>query len=949
MINQTNPKDMLHTLGVCMSHFSYDQNQLHEKNSKQLQSVNESYICRRRCLFCHKDKYFFSRRMNCVEHSISINNRNIQIPCIGFQVYPALNDKDEKIVKKSSITNQTARYICSECFQIQGGHFFERKGSGAKVFSCHEKHNHDTVDALKLLGRWILDVADLDVTDSNNKMKNILLTEISTVIGTVFNKIKQNDISTDKVPPSLFSIKTALRLEKVNLKKLKDEYSFINLLNEQPKKIGEAIGICTWKSRHEVREKKNKLETPQSLEEYRSGFPVVLSNFFNGFITTIQKKKHEIVAKKRRQRGLLIKDFDETHSIKISVFIISMILSITFPGIDIWLTHIMSSICRKPKLLSSLYTILCTAGVVSHTQRHERRLKKVRMDKINPKERLQQGPNIWNVYVIDNIDFKEQSFAYGNIYDVTQATTHATLRMVFQFNLPISINSIIAEANSNNKQTFKIGLSQFTDNELQSFENKIYFLLQTYGTDFDVNTVHQELVKEVELGCKILPPNVVILESGENPCNNEAVHNACSMYFNDVGPKNGDNRNIDVACDEAIFRRLISYHEQKPEIRLLLGAWHTSKEMCNTLITIFSGYGIFNLAACIGVKYLDKLEKVTDYQATCRVLELIWVADGISLNQIMKCKNKTFKDIQNENNYMLKVWYLYFCWCGFWIGHKIGIRYGNYNMQFDNLLAFAPLFPISGKNNYSKSVTHFIHFISKDPSLQLLLQHVCSVNLTSSGHFFAFDEALERFGVKYVKQNIGKNPGNDEDLKQRISSIQTERERLDVLLNEYVGEDIFIRSERTIKSRKEALWNLVNQLVDAFNLIDSTTHEIFKDTTENNPNGFNNLFTCYELGIERLNNIHAQEIEKSISINTKGRRIKNIKTITIEQRKIIEKNRKEQEKITKRNEKIMITQQNIEEFDNQIEGMIKVNYKILIINNNNIIIITNILILILIY
>ena len=178
---------------------------------------------------------------------------------------------------------------------------------------------------------------------------------------------------------------------------------------------------------------------------------------------------------------------------------------------------------------------------------------------------------------------------------------------------------------------------------------------------------------------------------------------------------------------------------------------------------------------------------------------------------------------------------------------------------------------------------------------------------------------MERFGVKYVKQNIGKNPGNDEDLKQQISSIQTERERLDVLLNEYVGEDIFIRSEHTIKSRKEALWNLVNQLVDAFNLIDSTTHEIFKDTTENNPNGFNNLFTCYELGIERLNNIHAQEIEKSIPINTKGRRIKNIKTIIIEQRKIIEKNRKEQEKITKRNEKIMITQQNIEEFDNQIE------------------------------
>jgi len=45
--------------------------------------------------------------------------------------------------------------------------------------------------------------------------------------------------------------------------------------------------------------------------------------------------------------------------------------------------------------------------------------------------------------------------------------------------------------------------------------------------------------------------------------------------------------------------------------------------MCSALITIFSGYGIFNLAANLGVRYLDKLEKVVDYSATCRVLELI--------------------------------------------------------------------------------------------------------------------------------------------------------------------------------------------------------------------------------------------------------------------------------------------------------------------------------------
>ncbi len=93
------------------------------------------------------------------------------------------------------------------------------------------------------------------------------------------------------------------------------------------------------------------------------------------------------------------------------------------------------------------------------------------------------------------------------------------------------------------------------------------------------------------------------------------------MYYEDIGLSNSNH--LDIVCDEAIFRRLISYQEKKDNVRLFLGQWHTSKEMCNVLITIFSGYRIFNLAASLGVRYLDKLEKVVDYLATCRVLELI--------------------------------------------------------------------------------------------------------------------------------------------------------------------------------------------------------------------------------------------------------------------------------------------------------------------------------------
>ncbi|PKK55837.1 hypothetical protein RhiirC2_801383 [Rhizophagus irregularis] len=65
--------------------------------------------------------------------------------------------------------------------------------------------------------------------------------------------------------------------------------------------------------------------------------------------------------------------------------------------------------------------------------------KKQQMDKVNPTERLIKGPNIWNLVVIDNIDFKEKSFTYGNIFDTTRKSSHTTLRMAFQMRMPIPL------------------------------------------------------------------------------------------------------------------------------------------------------------------------------------------------------------------------------------------------------------------------------------------------------------------------------------------------------------------------------------------------------------------------------------------------------------------------------------------------------------------------------
>ncbi len=126
-------------------------------------------------------------------------------------------------------------------------------------------------------------------------------------------------------------------------------------------------------------------------------------------------------------------------------------------------------------------------------------------------------------------------------------------------------------------------------------------------------------------------------------------------------------------------------------------------------------------------------------------------------------------------------------------------------MQFKNLAAFSPLFSVVGKSNYAKSITHFLSYISENSDLQKLLQYICSVNLTQPEHFLGFDKTLEWFSIKFVKQNIGSNYMNPEELKLQISLIQAERDHLIILLLEYVGDNILVRGECAVKSRKESL------------------------------------------------------------------------------------------------------------------------------------------------
>src|SRR2546430_13567878 len=51
-----------------------------------------------------------------------------------------------------------------------------------------------------------------------------------------------------------------------------------------------------------------------------------------------------------------------------------------FRSCGIWLTSVLSSLARKPKLLSSLHRLFTIWNVIGHSERHERNLEKERSE-----------------------------------------------------------------------------------------------------------------------------------------------------------------------------------------------------------------------------------------------------------------------------------------------------------------------------------------------------------------------------------------------------------------------------------------------------------------------------------------------------------------------------------------------------------------------------------------
>ncbi|GES95214.1 hypothetical protein GLOIN_2v1768552 [Rhizophagus clarus] len=365
----------------------------------------------------------------------------------------------------STESSKYAQYICMACYEEKGGHIYQRVGRGVREDpNCDNMshHENDTKKALKAIGYWILDIAASEKSIWQNK----LLIHLVLFINQLNQEKSDNtlDILTPSIDteinvPSLFITFIILALIKFKY----DLYKKLNPKNLTPKnffEFGEALAHSTLLAKNKLKLYKKSLESPNSIEEYHTSFSSCLVQFYDGW--------------------------------------------------KIWLPRTMASLCRKPKLLSSLQEILKIVNITSHTQRHECNLEKIRA-------------------------LLETTFGYGNIFDAIRGNSHVTLRMLFQYQLPelpevLEIQEMIFE-------------------KLLAFNNENF----TYQSNFDESDIRNEIMTYFKVGCNFSPPNIVILNAGNPPSNDSTVHECLKMYANEIGIENDGY--INVVADEAIFRR----------------------------------------------------------------------------------------------------------------------------------------------------------------------------------------------------------------------------------------------------------------------------------------------------------------------------------------------------------------------------------------------------------
>ena len=129
----------------------------------------------------------------------------------------------------------------------------------------------------------------------------------------------------------------------------------------------------------------------------------------------------------------------------------------------------------------------------------------------------------------------------------------------------------------------------------------------------------------------------------------------------------------------------------------------------------------------------------------------------------------------------------------------------------------------------------------------------------------------------------------------KIKAAQNERDRLSMLLEEYVGV-VADESTRMTRTYKDELWLLVTKLSSTFEHSDPTVPcELFQNAPEVNERGIEDLLSFYESGRLRFKQVLQQDVYKTEPRVSAGRRKRDVKRYQYAQLEKIRKQKSTQQ------------------------------------------------------
>ncbi|RGB30527.1 hypothetical protein C1646_765238 [Rhizophagus diaphanus] len=162
---------ILSKLGVCDSHFQFDNKYLHKSLDKKTKNFIKGIIQWRHYISCNKYVTFFSRGTGYVIHSWHLNKRNIQMSCIGQYSCEALQSC-LPLCRQVFENIKNPKCICCLCYKNLGGHIHHHSGiRGKSAVTCitEKLHEGNITKGLEFMDNLLIKIAQT----GNNEIKKI--------------------------------------------------------------------------------------------------------------------------------------------------------------------------------------------------------------------------------------------------------------------------------------------------------------------------------------------------------------------------------------------------------------------------------------------------------------------------------------------------------------------------------------------------------------------------------------------------------------------------------------------------------------------------------------------------------------------------------------------------------------------------------------------------------